>query len=58
MAIISYRVDNYYSQEHERGIAFDDKQLNIDWQLPLQELSLSQKDINYPQLCEINDLFA
>jgi len=58
IAIISYRVDNYYSPEHERGIAFDDKQLNINWQLPLKEVSLSQKDINYPQLSDTKDFFT
>ena len=58
MAIISYKVDNYYSPEYERGIAFNDKELNIDWQLPLEEVSLSQKDINYPQLCDSKDFFT
>lgn len=43
-AIFAYKVDNYYSPEHDRGIAFDDKTLNIDWKLPLEKVQLSQKD--------------
>ncbi len=43
-AIFSYKVDNYYSPENDRGIAFDDKTLAIDWQLPKHLLQLSDKD--------------
>ena len=32
-AIFSYKVDQYYSKKHERGLAFDDKEINIDWQI-------------------------
>ncbi|WP_178990272.1 dTDP-4-dehydrorhamnose 3,5-epimerase [Winogradskyella schleiferi] len=43
-AIFTYKVDNYYSPEHDRGIAYNDKNLNIDWQLPAIQLKLSAKD--------------
>ncbi|ARV15116.1 dTDP-4-dehydrorhamnose 3,5-epimerase [Polaribacter sp. SA4-12] len=43
-AVFAYKVDNYYSPECDRGITFDDKDLGIDWKLPLEELQLSQKD--------------
>ncbi len=56
--IFAYKVDNYYSPENDRGIAFDDPELNIDWQLPNRELKLSQKDRVQPKLHETNDLFA
>ncbi len=55
--IFAYKVDNYYSPENDRGIAFDDPELNIDWQLPNRELKLSQKDRVQPKLHETNDLF-
>jgi dTDP-4-dehydrorhamnose 3,5-epimerase len=45
-AIFTYKVDNYYNPEHDRGIAFDDKTLNIDWKLPVKNVQLSQKDRN------------
>ena len=47
-ATFAYKVDNYYNLESERGIAFDDEQLNIDWQLPLDQLKLSPKDMQNP----------
>jgi len=47
-AIFAYKVDNYYSANHDRGIAFNDKELNINWQIPHEDLKLSQKDLNQP----------
>ena len=47
-AVFSYKVDNYYSKEHDRGISFDDKKLGIDWKLKKKELRLSEKDMNQP----------
>ncbi|MDB4192159.1 dTDP-4-dehydrorhamnose 3,5-epimerase [Flavobacteriaceae bacterium] len=43
-AIFAYKVDNYYNPESDRGIAFDDQILNIDWKLPAKKMQLSQKD--------------
>ena len=43
-AVFSYKVDNFYSQELEEGIRWDDPQLNIDWHLPADEVRLSEKD--------------
>lgn len=47
-AVFAYKVDNYYSPECDRGIAFDDKQLSIEWQLKINELKLSKKDMTQP----------
>jgi dTDP-4-dehydrorhamnose 3,5-epimerase len=43
-ATFAYKVDNYYSPENDRGIAFYDENLEIDWVLNEQELKLSDKD--------------
>ena len=56
--VFAYKVDNYYSPECDRGIAFDDKSLDIDWILNQDELNLSEKDKVQPKLYETNDLFA
>jgi dTDP-4-dehydrorhamnose 3,5-epimerase len=56
-ATFSYRVDNYYAPKHDRGIAFDDEQLKIDWQLSAEELQLSDKDRVLPSLANAKDLF-
>ncbi|TWI68920.1 dTDP-4-dehydrorhamnose 3,5-epimerase [Desulfobotulus alkaliphilus] len=44
MAIVQYKVDNYYSAEHDCGVAFDDKDLGIDWKLLPKDIVLSEKD--------------
>jgi dTDP-4-dehydrorhamnose 3,5-epimerase len=56
-ATFAYKVDNYYAPEHDRGIAFDDEQLKIDWQLSAEELQLSDKDRAHPSLANSKDLF-
>ena len=55
--VFAYKVDSYYSPENDRGIAFDDKELDIDWQIPHDELNLSDKDKKQPKLNETSDLF-
>ena len=54
--IFAYKVDNYYSSEHERGIAFDDPQIGIKWPFTYSSLKLSSKDRRQPKLLEA-DLF-
>ncbi len=56
-AIFAYKVDNYYSPECDRGIAFDDKDLNIDWKIDHKDLQLSAKDTKQPLFNETQDLF-
>ncbi len=43
-ATFAYKVDNYYSPEHERGIMYNDEDLGVDWQLPDSDLKLSERD--------------
>lgn len=52
----AYKVDNYYSPECDRGIAFDDPALNIDWIVDKTQLQLSPKDTKQPLLSSA-DLF-
>ena len=49
-AIFAYKVDNYYSPECDRGIAFDDPAIGIDWKLDSNQLQLSTKDTKQPLL--------
>ncbi|ORM38553.1 dTDP-4-dehydrorhamnose 3,5-epimerase [Francisella endosymbiont of Ornithodoros moubata] len=55
--IFAYKADSYYSPECDRGIAFDDNYIAIDWQVPLSELKLSAKDKVQPKLAQASDLF-
>ena len=56
-ATFAYKVDNYYSPECDRGLAFDDKTLNIDWKLDAKRLLLSDKDTQQPKLKALADCF-
>jgi len=53
--VFAYKVDNYYSPECDRGIAFDDEALEIDWILDKESLNLSAKDKVQPKLNDIKD---
>ena len=55
--IFAYKVDNYYSPECDRGIAFDDADIGVDWQIPREKLNLSAKDRVQPALYKTDDLF-
>jgi len=55
--VFAYKVDNYYSPECDRGIAFDDSDIGIDWQMAHKELNLSAKDRAQPKLSHTADLF-
>lgn len=56
-ATFAYKVDNYYSPECDRGLAFDDTDLNINWLLATNLLSLSEKDTKQPSLSELEACF-
>jgi dTDP-4-dehydrorhamnose 3,5-epimerase len=43
-ATFFYKVDKFYEPGNEVGIMYNDKDLNIDWQLQSSELIFSEKD--------------
>lgn len=43
-AVVSYKVDQLYDKNSERGIRFDDPSLNIDWKIDSKECIVSAKD--------------
>ncbi len=47
-ATFAYKVDNYYAPECDRGIAFDDPALSIEWIAERAKMKLSQKDTTQP----------
>ena len=49
-AVVNYKVDNYYDSTLDSGIRYDDKSLDIKWELPLDDIILSDKDKNLPNL--------
>lgn len=46
--IVNYKVDNFYSPNHENGINPFDKSLNIDWIIEKSDIKISEKDSNLP----------
>jgi len=55
--VFAYKVDNYYSPQNDRGIAFDDETLGIEWLLSKDKLILSDKDRKQSNLCDTDDIF-
>lgn len=52
---VQYMVDAMYSPEHDRGIAWNDPSLGIDW--PTSAPILSEKDANHPNLADADHNF-
>jgi dTDP-4-dehydrorhamnose 3,5-epimerase len=51
VADVTYKVSNYYDAQTERGIAFDDPDLAVDW--PVEDPLVSERDRSNPLLREI-----
>lgn len=47
-AIFAYKCDAYYHQPAESGLIYNDSTLNIDWEYPIQDIILSEKDAALP----------
>jgi dTDP-4-dehydrorhamnose 3,5-epimerase len=52
-ATFIYKCDNYYHKEAECGIIFNDPVLNIDWKVSLDELIISDKDLQLPKFQDL-----
>jgi len=53
VADVMYKQSNYYADETERGIAYNDPDVAIAWPLPTEQLVPSQRDAGAPLLREI-----
>ena len=47
IAIVSYKVDNYYNPQCEDGLNYNDLQLGIDWKIDEKSIITNEKDRNY-----------
>ncbi|HXD55740.1 MAG TPA: dTDP-4-dehydrorhamnose 3,5-epimerase [Solirubrobacteraceae bacterium] len=52
-ADVIYKQTGYYDPDLERGIAYDDPEIGIEWPLPAAELIVSARDAEAPRLSEI-----
>ena len=55
---VLYKVSNYYSPEHDKGLLWNDPALGIQWPLPADEAVLSDKDLRHPKLSELRSPFG
>ena len=52
-----YKVTDYYAPEHDRGVAWDDPALGIDWGMDTGQAILSDKDRSNPRLADLPKFF-
>lgn len=51
--LVAYKVTAYYSPDHDRGLAWDDPDLGIDWPFDVRQATLSEKDGRHPRLRDL-----
>ena len=56
-AIVFYKTDNFYNQDSERGINYNDTELNIDWKINNETAIVSTKDKVLPSFKEAEKNF-
>ena len=56
-AVFQYKCDNFYALEADGGINIKDDTLGIDWQIPLEEAILSEKDTKHVFFNEFDSPF-
>ncbi len=55
VADVMYKQSNYYADATERGIAYNDPDVAIEWPLPVEELIPSARDSSAPLLRDVAD---
>lgn len=55
---VVYKVSRYYSRAHDFGLAWDDRDLAIEWPVPRDRAVLSEKDRRQPSLIELPAHFS
>lgn len=60
VAEVFYKCDAYYQKESEGGVLWNDPELHIDWMVPSDKVSVSEKDKLYPGIaaCQNNFIFS
>lgn len=55
---VFYKVSEYYSPEHDKGLAWDDPDLGIAWPVTAASAVLSDKDRRQPRLAQLGTVFS
>jgi dTDP-4-dehydrorhamnose 3,5-epimerase len=56
-AIFQYKCDNLYAPQSEGSIIWNDPTLGVDWQIPAEEVMLSEKDKHHPTMADCPEIF-
>ncbi len=54
---VIYKVSNYYSAEHDKGLLWNDPALGIEWPVTEEEAAFSAKDKVQPRLGDLPPYF-
>ena len=54
---VIYKVTDYHAPDCDKGVAFDDPALGIDWPVAPQAAIVSDRDRRHPRLAELPDYF-
>ena len=57
-ATLAYKVDNIYAPDHDAGIRWNDKKLNIQWGIEDSEVIVSEKDAKLPFFSKLKSPFT
>jgi len=56
-AEVLYKVSDFYSAAHDRGLAWDDPDLAIAWPFAAEKAILSKRDRDWPRLRDLEETF-
>lgn len=56
-AVFQYKCDNFYAPQADGGISILDESLGIDWQIPMDQAILSEKDTKHVCLKDFDSPF-
>lgn len=57
-SVVCYKVTAYYSQDHDKGVAWDDEDIGIVWPDVADPATLSAKDKVQPRLADLPPYFT
>jgi dTDP-4-dehydrorhamnose 3,5-epimerase len=55
---VFYKVDSYYSEQHDRGLLWNDPDIAIDWPVAPAAAILSDRDRQHPRLKDLGEAFT
>jgi len=55
---VLYKVTDYYSPEHDRGLLWSDPALGIEWPVPAESILVSERDRRHPVLADLPEYFT